>query len=184
MGNVELSSDGHWTFSKGDLMAIDMGRLKNKESNLLPIIWEREMLQEEFCRNPRSLSARSWISCISTRTWSNWRSLHPVGQGHAEKFDSSNDGRWVFSVQENGGSLSVSLEIGSMRDRSDFNEFTPSSPRVWRRATRADSFLVISAMASIIFFIQHILVAVERFLVELITTNNKDRNWAHVQSSR
>ena len=38
-------------------------------------------------------------------------------------------------------------------------------------------------MASIVFFIQHILVAVERFLVELMTINKKVRNGAHEKSS-
>ena len=38
-------------------------------------------------------------------------------------------------------------------------------------------------MASIEFFIQYILVAMERILVELMTINKKVRNWAHVKSS-
>ena len=43
---AEVSSDGHWIFSQsrtmslreGDLMAIVMGRLKNKDNTILPII--------------------------------------------------------------------------------------------------------------------------------------------------
>ena len=68
-------------------------------------------------------------------------------------------------------SLNKSGKIGPMRDR-----FIPSSPRVWRRATRTDSLLAIPEMASVFFFIQHMLVAVERFLVELVTINKKVRN--------
>ena len=44
---------------------------------------------------------------------------------------------------------------------------TSSSPWDWRRATRTDSFLAISEMASVVFFVQYISVAVERFVVEL-----------------
>ena len=48
--SAEISSDGHWIFSqsptmsfrRGDLMAIVMGRLKNKDNTKLPIIWERD----------------------------------------------------------------------------------------------------------------------------------------------
>ena len=38
-------------------------------------------------------------------------------------------------------------------------------------------------MASVVFFIQHILLAVERFLVDHMTINKEVRNWAHVKSS-
>ena len=47
---AEVSSNGHWIFSqsrtmslrRSDLMAIVMGRLKNKENILLPIMRERD----------------------------------------------------------------------------------------------------------------------------------------------
>ena len=72
-------------------------------------------------------------------------------------------------------SLNKSGKIGPMRNRFDFNEALTKLHRL-HQAIRADSFLAIPAMASIVFFIQHILVAVERFLVELMTTNKKVRN--------
>ena len=54
------------------------------------------------------------------------------------------------------------------RLQRSINKIAPSSPWVWRRATRTDSFLAVPEMAPVVFFIQHILVAVERFLVELM----------------
>ena len=55
-----------------------------------------------------------------------------------------------------------------IRLRRSINKIAPSSPWVWRRATCTDFFLEVSEMASVVFFIQQIMVAVERFLVELI----------------
>ena len=78
------------------------------------------MHQEEFWRDSRSFLGRPRISWISTRTWSNWRSLYPDGQGRAERFHLSNDAR---RVQRIGGSLSINLKkIGPTGDRSDFND--------------------------------------------------------------
>ena len=63
----------------------------------------------------------------------------------------------------------------SFRLQRSVDQVAPSSTRVWRRATRTDSLLAIPEMASIVFFIQHILVAVERFLVELMNINTKSK---------
>ena len=76
-------------------------------------------------------------------------------------------------------SLNKSGKIGPIRDRSDFNEALTKLHRLHQESggeTRADSFLAISAMASIVFFIQYISVAVERFLVKLMTIHKKVRN--------
>ena len=51
------------------------------------------------------------------------------------------------------------------------NKDAPSSPWVWRRATCTDSFLPVSEMAFVVFFIQYIMVAVEWPLVELIKSS-------------
>ena len=56
---------------RGDFMAINMGRRKNKETIMSPIICEK-MHQKVFLNYPPSLFERSWIRCISTRTL-NWR---------------------------------------------------------------------------------------------------------------
>ena len=67
----------------------------------------------------------------------------------------------TFDTKRVGGSLSINLEkSGQVREivltsTDALTTVQPSSPRVWRRATRADSFLAIPAMASIVFFIQH-----------------------------
>ena len=70
-------------------------------------------------------------------------------------------------------SLSTSGRNEPMKLRSGFDDALTKLHRLHResgeeRATRTDSFLAIPEMASVVFFIQHILVAVERFLVELI----------------
>ena len=53
---ADVSTDGNWIFSQSrtmslrrdDLMAIVMGRLKNKENTLLPIISERDASKKDF----------------------------------------------------------------------------------------------------------------------------------------
>ena len=63
--------------------------------------FKKEMHQEEFWRDSRSFVERSRISWISTRTWSNWRSLYPDGQGRAERFHLSNDATEYFRYKQN-----------------------------------------------------------------------------------
>ena len=57
-----------------------------------------------------------------------------------------------------------------MKLRSDFREALTNMhrPCLWRRATRTNSFLSIPKVAVVVLFIQHIMVAVERPLVELM----------------
>ena len=80
---------------------------------------------------------------------------------------------WLISLNKSG-------KIGPMRNRTDFNEALTKLHRLHQESgeeqPRTDSLLAIPAMASIIFVIQHILVAVGRFLVELMTINKKVRN--------
>ena len=62
-------------------------------------------------------------------------------------------------------------KIGPVRNRSDFNDALTTlnllTPRIWRTTTQASTILEVSILALIItFFFQ--LVAIERFLVELI----------------
>ena len=87
----------------------------------------------------------------------------------------------TFDTKRIGGSLSIHLA-----KINRWNSVQTTTKR-WLNYTvftkSLDSFLAIPAMASVVFFIQHILVAVERFLVELMTINQKVRNWAHVKSS-
>ena len=147
------------------------------------------MHQERFWRDSRPLPKRLNISWIATQHWSNWRGMHPDGQGRAERFHLSNDGRWILSIQKGLVDLSQWIwknwtDERSFRLQRSVDQITPSSRRVWRRATRTDSLLAIPEMASVVFFIQHILVAVERFLVELMTINTKsNRIWAHERAA-
>ena len=84
--------------------------------------------------------------------------------------------RWI--------SLNAPGKNKPMKLRSDFNEALTKLHRLHResgeeRATRTDSFLAIPEMAPVIFFIQHILVAVERFLVMKIS---QKKSQAHLSS--
>ena len=77
--------------------------------------------------------------------------MHPDGQGCAERFHLSHVVRRVFWIQK---------------------ELVDLSQHIWTQCTdeipiRLQRSSVLE-MASVVFFIQHILVAVERFLVELI----------------
>ena len=73
-------------------------------------------------------------------------------------------------------SLNNDRTSGRLKNRSDFNEelfiVTPSTPRIWRTTTQVSAILEVSILAPIIeFFLQ--LVAMERFLVELLVTQTK-----------
>ena len=144
------------------------------------------MRQEESWRDSRSFLERSRISWISTRTWSNWRSLYPDGHGRAERFHLSNGARRVLSIQKELVDLSQWIWKNRTGERSFWlqrcvDHIKSSSPRIWRTTTQASSILEIPAMALIIeFFLQ--LVAMERFLVELMTIDKKAHNWARVRS--
>ena len=158
-------------------MGIVMGRLKNKENILLPIKRDasRKVLKgftiasksidrtEEVCIQ-MDKDAQKDFTCRMTedeyfrykKNW--WISLNKFGKNWTDE--------------------------RSFRLQRSVDQVAPSSPRVWRRATRTDSLLAIPEMASVVFFIQHILV-VERFLVELMTINTKsNRIWAHERAAK
>ena len=193
---VEVSFNGHGIFSqsrtmslrKGDLMAIVMGKLKNKENILLPIIWGRDaprIFFKGFTTASKttqhfgnSCSALIELKRYASRWTKTRRKISPI---EWRKMNTSDTKRI-------GGSLSINLENWtderSFRLQRSVDQITPSSPRVWRRATRTDSLLAIPEMASVVFFIQHVLVAVERFLVELMTIDTKSyRIWAHERAA-
>ena len=82
-------------------------------------------------------------------------------------------------------SFNKSGKIGPVKDCSDFNDALTTLNRLHQesgeRQLRPVSILEIPAMAPIIeFFLQH-WVAMERFLVELMTINKKVHNSAHVK---
>ena len=69
-------------------------------------------------------------------------------------------------------SLNTSGRKAPMKLRSDFSEALPKMHRLHRESGEERLapilFLAVSDMAFVVFFIQHIMVAVERSLVELI----------------
>ena len=104
------------------------------------------MNQEEFWRDSRSFLERSHISWISTRTWSNWRSLYPDGQGRAESFHVSYDASWVFSIQKELVDLSQWFWKNRNGERSfwlqrSVDHIEPSTPRIWRTTTQTSAIL-------------------------------------------
>ena len=80
-------------------MAIDMGRLKNKETIILPIIWERDPSRGIM----KGCTIVSWKILNFVNLNSNMielKSLYPDGQGRAERCHTSYDARRVFSIQK------------------------------------------------------------------------------------
>ena len=170
-------------------MAIGMGRRKNKRSILSFIIWEgvasREDLKRFTIASKRSSSVVNLKSALielkkSASRWTRMRRHNSLIQwrkmGHF--WYKKN---WWISLNTSGRNPPMKSDQISSKH---FFLIAPSSPWVWRTAIRADSFLAVSEMILVVFFIQHILVAVERFLVEFLTINKKVCNWAHVKSSR
>ena len=95
--------------------------------------------------------------------------------------DAQKDFTYRLTQEENFRHLSINLEKknGPVRDRSDFNDALTTLNRLHQesgeRQLRPVPILEIPAMALIIeFFLQ--LVAMERFLVELMTINRKVHN--------
>ena len=72
-------------------------------------------------------------------------------------------------------SISLSTHLDEIHwwnsDQTSLTKMHRLPPWVWRRAICIDSFLAVSEMAPVVLFIQHIMVAVERFLVELINSS-------------
>ena len=138
-------------------------------------------------RDSRSLPKRFYISWLATQNWSNWRNMHPDGRGVAERFHLSHVVRRVYEILKELVYLSQQIrekctDETPIRLQRSINKGAPSPPWVWRRATCTDSFMAVSEMTSVVFFIQHIMVAVERFLVELIKFIKVKHLWAREMS--
>ena len=141
------------------------------------------MYQKGFWRNSRSLSERLKISWFATQNWSDWSKMHRDGGDGEERFHLSPIARGVWEILEDLVYLSQHVwtkctDETPIRLQRSINKDAPSSPWVWRRATCTDSSLAVSEMASVNFFIQHIMVAVERSLVELIKIMKVKHLWA------
>ena len=149
------------------------------------------MYQKGFSRNSRSLSERFKISWFATQNWSDWSKMHRDGRVGAERFHLSPIARGVWEMWENLVYLSEHIwqkctDETPIRLQRSINKDAPSLPWVWRRATCTDSFPPVSEMAFVVFFIQHIMVAVEWPLVELINSSKSSTSelvkWAASQN--
>ena len=131
------------------------------------------MHQKEFWRNSRSRPERFTISWLATQNWSNWsRKISPVSCRPTSIWDTERPGYlcqhiWTKCTDET-----------TIRLQRSVNKVAPSSPLVWRRATCTDSFLAVSEMAFVVFFIRNIMVAVEWPLVEIIKFIKVKYLWA------
>ena len=160
-------------------MAIDMGELKNKETIILPIIWERDAsrgvlmgftIDSWKILNFVTLNSNMIELKKSVSRWTNLRrKISPIIWRKQSTFD----------TERSGGSLNNSGKNGTVRDRSDFNDALTTLNRLHQesgeRQLRPVPFWLFSFLAPIIeFFLQ--LVAMERFLVELMIIQRKSTN--------
>ena len=139
-------------------MANVMWKLKHRKHFIAPNLRKR-CIKQRFWRDSRSLPERCKISWLATQNWSNWRNMHPDGRGGAERFHLSHVVRRVYEIQEDLVHLSEHIWQTCTYEttiRLQRNSNKTSSPWVWRRATCTDSFLTVSEMASVVFFIQNL----------------------------
>ena len=125
---AEAPFNVHWTFSqswtlsltRGDLMAIDMGRLKNKETIILPRIWERcirrgfEGIHDRFLKDPvfrESQHEHDRTEEVCIQMDKTRRKISPIEWRKKSTFD----------TERVSGSLNKSGNTGPLRNRSDFN---------------------------------------------------------------
>ena len=133
----------------------------------------KEMSQKEIWRNSRSLPRRLNISWFAAQNWLDWRNVHCDGQ--------ISTGRpLLLSIAWRVRQISEELIYHTEQIRKKCTNETPirfprsthknapSPPWIWRRATWTNSFLSIPKVAFVVFFIQYLMLAVERTLVELI----------------
>ena len=165
-------------------MAIDMGKLQNKQIIMWSIIQERDVssgilkgstiafLNDLDFRASQLEHDRTEDVCIQMDELVQKDFSHHMTQAmtQAEYFRYKTN--WWISLNNFGRS-------GPLKNRSDFKDaltkIKPSAPRIWRTTTQASTILEVSVLALIIeFFFQ--LVAMERFLVELIINQRKSTN--------
>ena len=116
------------------------------------------------------------ISWCATQSWSDWGEVHRDGRVGTKIFYLSPITSGVWQISEKLIYLSQHIwkkctDETPIRLQRSSNKDEPSPPRIWRRATCTDSFLPVSEMTFVVFFIQHIMVAVEWPLVELINSS-------------
>ena len=181
--STEAPFNVHWTFSqfkimwlrRCDLMATNMWKLQNKETIILHIFWERDASRGvfkgstiPFCKILIFVNLNSKMIELK-RSVSRWTNLR-------RRFHLSHDARRVLSIQKGLVDLSIILEKPdhwSFWFQRYVDHIEPSTPRTWRTTTQASAILEASKMAP---FIEFFVVAMERFLVELMTIQRKSTN--------
>ena len=160
-------------------MAIVTGRLKNKLNTILSIIWERDASTKSFegvhdrFQNDSTLRD-SYLGIDRTE-----EVCIQKDKDAQKDFTYRLVARRVLKIQKKNWwiSLNTSGRNEPMKLRSDFNEALTTLHRLHRESGEERlapvPFLAIPEMASVVFFIQCILVTVERFLVELIKNHKK-----------
>ena len=161
--------------------------LKHKKSTSSPIIQERDVSKRGFerihDRFQKDLKFRDSQLRID-RTEAKCIQMDEVA---LERFHLSLIVRRAWEIKEDLVYLSQHIwtkctDETPIRLQRSINKDASSSPRAWRRTTCTDSFLPVSEMAFVVFFIQFIMVAVERSLVELIKFIKVNSIWAHEMS--
>ena len=116
---AEVSFNVHWIFSqfkimslrRCDLMAIDLGRLMNKRTIILPIIWERDAKREYFEGIHNRFPKRS---CVFVNLNSKIDRTEEVGIRWTRTRRKISLIEWrkmsTLDTKRIGGSLSISLE--------------------------------------------------------------------------
>ena len=186
---AEAPLNGHWIFSqfrttwlrKGDLMAIAMGKLMNKDIILVAHNLRRRCQKRgfegnhaRFLKDDRFRASQLEYDRIekSVSRWTRSRTkISPIIWPKKSTFEIRRIG-WI--------SLKNSGKTGPVRGRSDFNDALSTLNRAGQEQLRQVPFREISKLAPIIkFFLQ--LVAMERLMVELII-QMKVHIWAYMQS--
>ena len=133
----------------------------------------KEMSQKEIWWNSRSLPKRLNISWFAAQNWQDWRNVQCDGQistGRPHLLSIAWRVRqiseeWVCNTAQIRKKCTNETPIRLPRST---DKYAPSPPWIWRIATWTNSPLSIPKVAFVVFFIQYLMVAVERTLVELI----------------
>ena len=180
---ADVSTDGNWIFSQPRTMSLRRvrphgnrhGKTEEHRKHFIAQILRKRCIKKKFqgihdrlqkdlrCRDSQLRIDRTEEICIH---------MHPDGRG-GEDFTYRMSSDEYMRYKKNWWiSLNTSGLNAPMKLRSDFSETLTKLHRLHRESGEdrlaTDSLLAVSEMASVVFFIQHIMVAVERFLVKLI----------------
>ena len=121
---LDLLSIPNYVIKKGRPHGHRYGKIKEQKEHLIAHNLRRRCIKRGFEGIHDRFQKDSNISWISNQHWSNWRSLHPDGQGRAAQKDFTYRMAQAeyFRYRKNWWiPLNKSGKIGPVRDRSDFN---------------------------------------------------------------